>query len=631
MNLLSHRNVTVVARFARDTFSFLPPDHWTSSRKAGTASWQVLVIEVSNQLGRDLYRNQPGSHMREAARAIGATLVDTRCIDTAKSARRARPPSDSFLRARVFHPQSTAPHPDESPTPCFPLLEPSHRFFPPGRRVFTDGSLMEEGGVGAAYYAEDTDSTTLVPVGGEATILRAELTAILKVLQDKADQPDTLQVFTDSLLSLRLIRRWVHAHRELDEKAGYMDLLDSIGAALCLRQGDTELHKVRAHVGIEGNERADQGAKRVATGDTADDTLDPADVTPTASPQEHTLFVGGEPLTDTKKQLKLPVTHWLTVTRGYKCTVGDMWEGPEASQLDKVASNSVLWGTGGYKHLHQVKHVLRARFLETVTQARLHATNPTAHPSDSCELCRKPANWFHIASMCTHPDMADFYTVRHNEAGKALASAIRGGKHGRWLTLTSFGRVDDLPETATVPTWMLSSGGRTRANLGVASDGGAGTTHGGSRPDVMILEGWPEGAEPPARPTKKWEPATGRPGRGVKIILGELGFSSDLSTGKTIARKQQKYAALIRELEAEGWRVDDHIRVITVGVRATVPLSNERRRRAQSIGHSGQTREADVTAHIRQDSRITPRQDHQAVSQTMQTALTAQRERWTSR
>ena len=66
----------------------------------------------------------------------------------------------------------------------------------------------------------------------------------------------------------------------------------------------------------------------------------------------------------------------------------------------------------------------------------------------------------------------------------------------------------------------------------------------------MILEGWPEGEEPPARPTKKWEPATGRPGRGVKIILGELGFSSDLSTGKTIARKQQKYAALIRELEA---------------------------------------------------------------------------------
>ena len=99
----------------------------------------------------------------------------------------------------------------------------------------------------------------------------------------------------------------------------------------------------------------------------------------------------------------------------------------------------------------------------------------------------------------------------------------------------------------------------------------------------MILEGWPEGAEPPARPTKKWEPATGRPGRGVKIILGELGFSSDLSTGKTIARKQQKYAALIRELEAEGWRVDDHIRVITVGVRATVPLSNDDELKALGI------------------------------------------------
>ena len=282
---------------------------------------------------------------------------------------------------------------------------------------------------------------------------------------------------------------------------------------------------------------------------------------------------------NTKKQLRLPITHWLTTTRGYKCTVGDMWEGPEASQLDKTASNSVLWGTGGRKCLHNIKHVLRARFLETITPARLHAANPDTYHSDKCDLCHQPANWFHIASMCTHADMADFYTVRHNDAGKALASAIQGGKHGRWLTLTSFGRVDDLPETATIPTWMLSSGGRTRANLGFVSADGAGTARGGSRPDVMILEGWPEGAEPPTGPTKTWEPATGRPergaARGVKIVLGELGFSSDLSAEKTIARKRQKYAALIAELKAEGWRVDEHIRVITVGVRATVPLSND--------------------------------------------------------
>ena len=32
----------------------------------------------------------------------------------------------------------------------------------------------------------------------------------------------------------------------------------------------TELYKVRAHIGCKGNELADTGAKRVASGDTAD-------------------------------------------------------------------------------------------------------------------------------------------------------------------------------------------------------------------------------------------------------------------------------------------------------------------------------------------------------------------------
>ena len=35
MNLLSHRNVRVVARFQRSSFAFLPPGHWASSSDGG--------------------------------------------------------------------------------------------------------------------------------------------------------------------------------------------------------------------------------------------------------------------------------------------------------------------------------------------------------------------------------------------------------------------------------------------------------------------------------------------------------------------------------------------------------------------------------------------------------------------
>jgi hypothetical protein len=57
-----------------------------------------------------------------------------------------------------------------------------HRF-PKGERVFTDGSLNDSGSIGATYYDESTYSTTRITVGMGEGILRAELTAILKIIQ----------------------------------------------------------------------------------------------------------------------------------------------------------------------------------------------------------------------------------------------------------------------------------------------------------------------------------------------------------------------------------------------------------------------------------------------------------------
>ena len=111
---------------------------------------------------------------------------------------------------------------------------------------------------------------------------------------------------------------------------------------------------------------------------------------------------------------------------------------------------------------------------------------------------------------------------------------------------------------------------------------------GGVRPDIMILEGWPETSSPPRRASKAFisEPQTKgttktnankrkrHEERRVTIIIGELGFSSDLNPQKTVERKQHKYAPLIEELIKEGWNVDPTVHVITVGVRATVPIRN---------------------------------------------------------
>ena len=138
-------------------------------------------------------------------------------------------------------------------------------------------------------------------------------------------------------------------------------------------------------------------------------------------------MANGERINKPKSQLRQVITDWMTVTRGYKTTVSDMWQGKDASNLDAVASNAVLWGTGFTRGIHRPLHVLRFRFLEIITKAKLHAQNPTKHPDKTCDLCTQTGNWFHMASMCPHPDINEYYTVRHNAAGKELTKGIRGG------------------------------------------------------------------------------------------------------------------------------------------------------------------------------------------------------------
>ena len=44
--------------------------------------------------------------------------------------------------------------------------------------------------------------------------------------------------------------------------------------------------------------------------------------------------------------------------------------------------------------------------------------------NETCGLCALEGNWFHVCSMCKHPDMRDFYTVRHNAVGRTLLHAM---------------------------------------------------------------------------------------------------------------------------------------------------------------------------------------------------------------
>eukprot|EP00976_Prorocentrum_cordatum_P005833 116430-Prorocentrum_minimum.AAC.1 len=87
---------------------------------------------------------------------------------------------------------------------------------------------------------------------------------------------------------------------------------------------------------------------------------------------------------------------------------------------------------------------------------------------------------------CRHEDVREFYTVRHDAAGRKLISGLRDGTMGRWLIRANFGKVDGDPEDKTVPEWLLGEEeGRNRILAREMGDRGI-------MLDILILEGWPE-------------------------------------------------------------------------------------------------------------------------------------------
>ena len=100
------------------------------------------------------------------------------------------------------------------------------------------------------------------------TVCRAELVALYGTLQHKCQDPAPLKILTDSQTSLDLIKKALDfpaAHKLHKHQAILIAIADYIK-----QRNDsgliTSIGKVRAHIGVHGNEMADQAAKAVATG-----------------------------------------------------------------------------------------------------------------------------------------------------------------------------------------------------------------------------------------------------------------------------------------------------------------------------------------------------------------------------
>lgn len=175
-------------------------------------------------------------------------------------------------------------------------------------RTFTDGSKGDKG-VGCAFVMGDTSRSFSLPP--DATVYTSELVAIYKALCFiEVCEGARHVVFSDSLSSLLALRAFHPSHPILQDILLLLTSLNDAGKSIIFCW-------IPGHVGIPGNELADQAAKRAAQLEcTRRLPLPAADFFPACSAYVKRKWQHVWDVTDSKlKQLKPRLTAWHSGSR----------------------------------------------------------------------------------------------------------------------------------------------------------------------------------------------------------------------------------------------------------------------------------------------------------------------------
>ena len=571
MNLMSHHNVKLIAKFQRDTFSFLAPDHWRTTdpdpQAKNAAKWQVMLLEVSNDrfdVAFAPYRQSAIKDIVAAAETDGAVIsphLDPAFHD-AQVTYQVNPP-EGYTKAKKTGKAQTPPLPVPTRTPALspPYLKEEHALtHGKGTLIYTDGSEITEK-VGAAYVIPETSVSVRMKVAGPQTVNRAEMTAELAVLQDVPKHQD-ISIFTDSKCSIQNVLKWIVEPAHFDDHK-HENLLNEICTELAGRTGFSHIFKIPAHVGHPGNEAADKDAKSAAKATAG---------VPTRGPEENSQqtkispTIAGDPITELKKQLRQVMFEWMKSKYAYKTQLHELWTTGNPD-IDPKPSN-IHWrlATPQYRSILQI--IFRLRNGDQVNQRLLwlHAKDPsTVNPN--CPLgCRRNGapcidSWIHMF-LCSKSGAQGMSTSRHNAACRLILSYILGGNMGRWLILKNFGRTDDEPEEKTVPPWMLPPTNGSPAH---------------NKPDFVIVVGWPRHKAPPTAPILAGTKSSEDADISIRLVLVEVKYANDMLTLEKHEQAHQLYSGpgrLTGYLEEAGWKVEHNFPTVVIGHRAVVSRKN---------------------------------------------------------
>ncbi len=317
----------------------------------------------------------------------------------------------------------------------------------------------------------------------------------------------------------------------------------------------TVLHKVKSHIGINGNEKADQAAGAVANG-TA-----PADARWVSEPACNTPFSKLFWLQRTSddffvsdlnvgiKKAVLPHTQ-----NGYTqpTLYTEGWAGtapllcPNSSH--RLHTDSTLpWSAvlNGMKVRHgtlwNAKLAQRCK-RPLVTHRHGRPLHRQAISDGRCPACGHEDGTGHIMGGCTHQRMKALYIQRHNHAVQLVAKAISKGDTGGGYIVMDANAAEDTPEYSAgtrLPRWLLPRRLVSDAELNKL------------RPDLLVIPTIPlaRGVSGRGLPTTP----EGRHRHTVYIV--EVGYTHDTRHEAKTHEKAEQHARLAELLAHVGWRV----------------------------------------------------------------------------
>ncbi len=307
---LAHPRALTLAQVSSSRLVWQPKHYDDGCAVPRQRSFAATILIVANPAGAAALTEQQlltwsgfmRAHFNAAAVSSPRWLTWKAALATAEQD---LAPSTLFRAAPTLQPEPPAPFDETAFLSNLPLAATRTFRLDPATVIYTDGSKQDKY-LGAAVYDGRRNKVTAIMPEGHAgqlnTVPKAEGTAILEALQAAPNEED-ITILTDSLTLIHQIdsvltnpTRWrIHKHKHM---------LKKIVHRLLSRAGATTIYKVRAHIGVTGNEIADKAAKIAADMQAAEMEEERDELTTklhdllpdgTATTQTHDDHVAGKP------------------------------------------------------------------------------------------------------------------------------------------------------------------------------------------------------------------------------------------------------------------------------------------------------------------------------------------------